>query len=227
MVDYSGEDNIVEGGAIVLRRKVRAGIWVPVVLVFAFAAGYTVWNFSQKPEVYDNEIIQNQEFRIKNQANESEGWKTYRNEEYGFEMKYPKAFELYKKLDRVVIENLSPQGYQIQIIKRDIGDQLNLENWILRDWFNDQSSVSLDKSPLVGISEGSSQKSEITVSGIESIKLISIGELGYQISVFVPVKSKNGIFVLNFFGSDIVQAENFQSNIQEINQVLSTFKFIE
>jgi len=66
MVNYSGEDNIVEGGAIVLRRKIRAGIWVPLVLVVAFLAGYTVWNFSQKPGVYDDEIILNQESRIRN-----------------------------------------------------------------------------------------------------------------------------------------------------------------
>ena len=92
MVNYSVEDNIVEGGAIVLHRKIRAGIWIPLVLVVAFLAGYTVWNFSQKPGVYDDQIIQNQEFRIKNQANEVEGWQTYRNEEYGFEFKYPAEF---------------------------------------------------------------------------------------------------------------------------------------
>jgi len=70
-----------------------------IVILAAFAVGYYAWSESLRDE---QDIIQNSPNPLFNQRGgrggvpegELEGWQTYRNEEYGFEVKYPKDFEV-------------------------------------------------------------------------------------------------------------------------------------
>lgn len=72
-------------------RQVKFAIWFPVVMVAAFAAGYLFWQKTLVPGPYDLEpvnIIRNGSSNLPRDE-VLRGWQTYRNEDYGFEVKYP------------------------------------------------------------------------------------------------------------------------------------------
>ena len=73
-------------------KQISIKIWLPLILVAFILAGlavYFTWQKTEKiSEITSSEIIQ------KEQISEIPAdWKTYRNEEYGFEFKYPPNWE--------------------------------------------------------------------------------------------------------------------------------------
>ncbi len=78
-----------ENGKIkTMNRQVRFLIWFPIILVAAFAVGYLFWQQALIPGPYDIEPVN----VVRHQTAENldtSNWKTYRNEKYGFEIKYP------------------------------------------------------------------------------------------------------------------------------------------
>ena len=70
-----------------MKRQIKFVIWFPIVLVTAFTAGYLFWQKTLVPGPFDLEpvnIVRNQ-----NESLDTNNWQTYRNKEYGFEVKYP------------------------------------------------------------------------------------------------------------------------------------------
>ena len=60
-------------------------IWIPVIVLTLITGGFFAWQYFGTPE----EKTETLEGGVED---ETADWKTYRNEEYGFEMKYPEDF---------------------------------------------------------------------------------------------------------------------------------------
>jgi len=88
--------------------------WFPtivgIVIVLLLGGGILAWQYSRAPKAPEGEvgILEEEEVVAED---ETAGWKTYRNEEYGFKIKYP---PLYQVSDELVRESF--YDYQISRI---------------------------------------------------------------------------------------------------------------
>ena len=82
-----------------MHRPVKFVIWFPIVMAAVFVVAWLLVREYSKPGPYDLEPVSivrsgNKNGGEANVNSEIGGWQTYRNEEYGFEFKYPANWEL-------------------------------------------------------------------------------------------------------------------------------------
>ncbi len=89
-----------------METKIKTGLGVITIIIFAITAGVFVWQFEKKQPPIETAAVAPVGISVKksnNAAAESapsgtEDWQTYRNEKYGFEVKYPKDWTVDSKL---------------------------------------------------------------------------------------------------------------------------------
>jgi len=153
----------------------------------------------------------------------SVGWQTYKNEQYGFEFKYPKEWEL-KENNQIISftapANLIGKGNQLASIKpeivinRDKGSYRNLEDFLSKWEYNDS-----DLSALWNISN-------IAYKEINGSRFFYY-EYYHQVKGFVFLTIKDGDLVQIKFIDETGQNGNFLSAYGDFVKLISTFKFIE
>lgn len=74
----------------IAHKHLSPAIWFSVILILAFAVGYMAWAKSSSAWPFDGTIFPYPEHKKAAQDDEANDWKTYHNEEFGFEVKYPK-----------------------------------------------------------------------------------------------------------------------------------------
>jgi len=126
-------------------------------------------------------------------------WQTYRNEEFGFEFQYPKDWENVSSSHLVISQN---QMIEILIFPNK---ELSLEQWVEKFFQKNCEKMVIGNNENVIKCLSDDQFSTNVFLSLEDVKILSVSCLKI---------SDN-------------QSDNQQDCTDEINQILSTFKFIE
>ena len=172
----------------------------------------------EKEEIRDDEIIQD----------ETADWQTYRNEEYGFEMKHPK-FWLVEKHDISGIIYITTEDIEEmrKSYSGDMPDLMTINVYQSTEEFLKEYNYKNFK--LIDIEDYLDKYSNIVDSPIENVELFSVaGIKGYHANVRdfggginYYIQANEHVYVIRFFAGGEYSSEEF------FNQILSTFKFIE
>jgi len=168
------------------------------------------WLYSENYVWKDNKFILIYKFQPEKIEDETANWKTYRNEEYGFEIKYPEG------------ESIGYEGkteYVIQSFKIDFGSFLitiweNSQKLPIRDYFIEESACVLNKPVCEYLRYNGKSFKIMQVS--DNIEWLSPEDKTIK-QVFIS--TTDGKYIINFLNRSLTE------NI--FNQMLSTFKFLE
>ena len=194
-------------------------IWIIVVVMVIIGGGILAWQYFGVPkeEVRAPEEVPEKEEVIED---ETADWKTYRNEEYGFEIKYPKDchIEIYKNFLaaelNVAISNTkgslysSPEAFVFIIEVFDNPNHLSA-----KDIAEQHLLISGQETIL----------KELNINGIPAVQTdpyYKVADIYYFADTFIVNYTKTKAFEM---GGKSTSKGNF--NI--VDQILSTFRLLE
>lgn len=170
--------------------------------------------YNREKEVFEGEIEIND---CENELDIS-NWKTYRNEEYGFEMQYPKDWITKNENQRFYFNSASSE------------DDLGISGFSIRIRSKDYLSLN---GRYIYVAKDIEEK-EIIVEGIKGVDIITKEWLNSYRTIYIQKDDKT--FVLATINPSINYEEvadlinkdkEIKENLKKFDQILSTFKFIE
>jgi hypothetical protein len=181
-----------------------------LIVVIVALSGVIIWQNlgSKSPAVNNQPPI----------SDETADWKTYTNEQYGFEMKYPSDWSPIEITDSLQRQHL----YHFQTPDGEIVFNVGQESYTasLEEYINSTKNTLLN-------AEGGnyivSEKKEITVDGRKAIEIPNRGNNYEEVLIFV--KNDNSIYEIVFTTKS--NRDDVLILAEVLNQMLSTFKFIK
>ncbi len=195
-----------------MKQKINFPYWLLIILLAAFAVGYWAWSESLRDQYTEFEIIDggSTSSPTNSSLSQSKGklkdWKTYRNEEYGFQFKIPPSFEV--QID-------TEKEYTSQVALR-IGDNSQPETLWVVFWLEVLSTSKADLTEIVDevYKDWVIFKKENYFDGL---LIKTDGIPGNHYIRNYPLFNK---FIIVSASDAFLRSEIF-------NQILSTFRFIE
>jgi molybdopterin converting factor small subunit len=210
-----------------------------IVLVALFAGGILAWQYfgalKEKAKASEEKIEKSKE-PIEVVKDETANWKTYKNEEYGFEIKYPPNF-FYQVINSRKIEFIEAiwkgrvGNYPL------IGIEIIENSLSLDDWFKKQQKKAIEEG-FEFFEEGcemhciSKEAKEIKIGeGIKALKYKERGVSGENDVVVVKKEKSNWIIKIykhsSGWGEKGIYSEKGVIPDEIFNKILSTLRFVE
>lgn len=140
---------------------------------------------------------------------DTKNWKTYRNEEYGFEFKYPKDFTIIKEGNSLSIESIESMKCRDEATECTSEVQVYIHNnpkkLLAKEYYNSDKWKLFDNP---------NEDKEIIIDGKTAFKAYPITGIAASVNVIIPIDENFILF------------ETFREE-EVLNQILSTFKFIK
>jgi hypothetical protein len=142
-------------------------------------------------------------------AGDTSGWQTYRNDEFGFEVKYPDSYQVVKLSDKSI------EGFNIDdstggfffINTYDNSRGLSLSEWAK----DDQTTRDL------------STWEQISLNSMEGLKSPTLENIERGLDYDILISKDNKIYEISFRTS----APNVEGKLDVFKQILSTFRSVD
>ena len=149
--------------------------YVLILIIFTILVGGGILDYSRYIFEEITSLSQFPEIKIREKVVKEEiaNWKTYRNEEYGFEVKYPEKWivvkeELglpYSELIKHQVEPLDYRDFYSEDLKQNVTITIynNSKSYILEEWLRVYKEIIPTEASL-------SWKEEFSIGGVEGLK---------------------------------------------------------
>jgi len=179
-------------------------VWITVEAIVFVAiigiGGYFLWSGTQQQTQPQDKIV--------NTEDEAADWKTYRNEEYGFEVKYPASHYIYFEGDHIFVQDETRKTVVGMTPFNNYSD-LSLQNFLKE---NTRLLIGGE-----GEYENLLTNEPIELNGLQGIKY------GMERDTYIMF-GKEDVIVRLYIGNYFI---SLLSDIEHAEKVLANFKFIE
>ncbi|TRZ81275.1 hypothetical protein D4R86_02865 [bacterium] len=171
-----------------------------------------------------DKILEDGDVTINNENDEFAGWKTYRNEEYGFEVKYPKEAKTEESWEGKggnminIITPISESGYGY-----DIGINVieNTENLPVKDWCVNYYEALEKEAEERNYSFNHTEGEEVSLNDMPGYKISIINQNRLETHIYID----NATFVYDInYNDESANDPDWDVHKQKINQIISVFK---
>jgi len=214
-------------------------IIIAIILIAIIAGGVVYFwqsaSFAKEKQQLQQMIqnLQNQITQLQNQINKpadpTVDWQTYRNAKYGFEIQYPKNWqaEILSSSAQSAVFGI-PNSTKSELFQYLLNKQLSFNaeagsegNVNIRILTTLEPEQTINKYYEQTIQSTAYQKKDITIGGQKAVKYYDFGTgPAYFELILVTKDNKEWAFI-------IYHLLDTEIEIKEIDQILSTFKFIE
>ncbi|OGE76269.1 MAG: hypothetical protein A3K05_01410 [Candidatus Doudnabacteria bacterium RIFCSPHIGHO2_01_48_18] len=181
-----------------------------IVAAIAATAGYLVWAKAHEAWPYDNETPQTLENPSNSSLSEVEGWQTYRNEEYGFQVRVPNEWTHHEEY------SATKPSSKVLIMKSN----------------DEKEMLTISTNPLeTGIVGYEDLKTDdILVDGVRATRQFfqsSADKSFVEVWVIFDRKRPNSSAVDAYLITYSPSSKVLEAITSKLDQILSTFKFIK
>lgn len=189
-----------------------------IIIILAIIVGVGVLWYAKRPEKPYQPV------EVK--KSETADWKTYKNEKYGFEIKYPKDWTIKEEVKNNI--GLIKEKYRLDIFYPENITKADIYGNVAVEFFNTEDNDKFFNQQLDLLRNDTSLTiEEITINGLKGYKGTAYQEADKAKSMYVselfPNKGNQGIFMISVWAIDAGETA-YQ---EQTKAIISTFKLAE